>query len=210
MSISNHSNQKIENLDNNLKAARDSVETIMLENGNLLAEKSSYIIKEKELYDIIDITKKEKKEIEKKLNDKIAYIADIESNIKIDTVETIRDSIIYIDSTMFNRFNYDSEWLSFNGISNLKTNKTNIFDINIPAPLKFGLTDDYKVFVESENPYLNISYINGTVIDGSNLHKNKSKWNIGIQGGFGAQYGFIKKQFDMGIYIGFGINYNFF
>lgn len=212
--ISQCSSRKINVLDQNLLAAQDEIELIRLENGNLLADKAAYIVKEKELSEILSITKEEKNYIEKKLKDKISYISELEMSFKPDTIDTIEDSIIYKnDSTELNiKFRYEDKWFSFNGNTCYKDgiSKTSIYDINIPLPLRVGLTNSYTIFVESKNPYAKIIDIEGAVIDGSNLYKKKSKWNLGVHGGFGVNYGIINKKVDIGPYIGVGITYNFF
>lgn len=206
----NKQSNKVDILEQNLKAERDELTLTKLENGKLLKDQYVRIIKEKELIDELDMTKKEKKELEKKLGEKIAHITKLESNVRIDTVSTVKDSIIYLqDSTTIIKFKYDDKWLSFNGLSNLNKKTTELFNINIPVPLEVGLTNDYNFFVISENPYLNISYVNSNVVDGSVLYKKPKKWNFGIQFGFGVHYGTIGKNFDVGPYGGFGIQYNF-
>lgn len=211
ISISQCSNQKIVNLDQNLIASRDKISELTLENGNLLAERSAYIVKNNELEEILNITKQEKKDIEKKLNDKIAYISTIESNIRVDTLELV-DTVIIKDSSVINiKFNYNDEWLAFSGGSYYKNgkSKTTIFDINVNTPLKVGLTEDLTIFVESENPYLNITNIEGAVVDGSTLHPKKKRWNFSLHGGIGVHYGLFTQKVDVGPYIGAGVSYNF-
>ena len=211
ISVSRCSNEKIDNLDRNLSASRDKVAELTLENGNLLADKEAYIIKEKELQEVLDITKAEKKDIEKKLDEKIAYITEIESNVKVDTLE-IKDTVTIIDSSAINiKFNYKDDWLNFSGGTYYKNGKsrTSIFDINMNTPLRVGLTDNYTIFVESENPYLNITAIEGAVIDGSNLHKKRQRWNLSLHAGMGVHYGLFGMKVDVGPYIGTGVSYNF-
>ena len=211
ISISQCSNQKIKNLDQNFIASRDKINELTLENGNLLAERSAYIVKNNELEEILNITKQEKKDIERKLNDKIAYISTIESNIRIDTLELVNTIIIKDSSTINIGFNYDDKWVKFSGSSYYKNgkSKTSIFDININTPLKVGLTNDLTIFVESENPYLNITNIEGAVVDGSTLHPKKKRWNFSLQGGIGVHYGLFSQKVDIGPYIGAGVSYNF-
>ena len=211
ISISQCSNQKIKNLDQNFIASRDKINELTLENGNLLAERSAYIVKNNELEEILNITKQEKKDIERKLNDKIAYISTIESNIRVDTLELVNTVIIKDSSTINIRFNYDDKWVKFSGSSYYKNDKskTTIFDINVNTPLKVGLTNDLTIFVESENPYLNITNIEGAVIDGSTLHPKKKRWNLSLHGGVGVHYGLFSQKVDVGPYVGAGISYNF-
>ena len=75
--------------------------------------------------------------------------------------------------------------------------------------MKVGLTNDYTIFVESENPYLNITNIEGAVIDGSSIRPNKKKWNLSLHAGVGVHYGLFGQQVDVGPYVGAGISYNF-
>lgn len=211
ISISQCSNQKIKNLDQNFVASKDKITELTLENGKLLAERSAYIVKNNELEEILNITKQEKKDIERKLNDKIAYISTIESNIRVDTLELVNTIIIKDSSTINIGFNYDDKWVKFSGSSYYKNgkSKTSIFDININTPLKVGLTNDLTIFVESENPYLNITNIEGAVVDGSTLHPKKKRWNFSLQGGIGVHYGLFSQKVDIGPYVGAGISYNF-
>lgn len=210
-SVNNYNSKKIEILDQNLIAARDSIEQVILLNGNLLSERDSYIVKTKQLEEVLKITKEERKDIERRLNDKIAYISKIESNIKVDTLE-IHDTVTIKDSsTIIINFDYDDNWLKFSGGAYYKNGKsrTQIFDITIPTPLKVGLTDNYTIFVESENPYLNITNIEGAVIDGSSLRPKKKHWNLSLHAGIGVHYGLFGQKVDVGPYAGAGISYNF-
>lgn len=211
ISISQCASQKIETLDQNLLASRDRIETLTLENGNLLSERSAYILKNKELEEVLEITKEERRDIERKLNDKIAYISKIESHIKVDTLEIVDTVIIKDSSTIDIKFNYRDKWLKFSGGTHYKNGKsnTNIFDISMDTPLKVGLTNNYTIFVESENPYLNITNIEGAVIDKSSLYPKKKRWNLSLHGGIGVHYGLFGQKVDVGPYIGAGISYNF-
>lgn len=209
--MSNYSSKKVETLDQNLIAARDRITELTLENGNLLSSKSAYILKTQQLEEVLEITKEQKKDIEKRLNDKIAYIAKIESQFKVDTIE-VHDTIEIKDSSAINiKFDYDDQWLKFSGGTYYKNgkSKTQIFDITIPTPLKVGLTNDYTIFVESANPYLNITNIEGAIIDGSTLKPKEKRWNFSIHAGIGVHYGLFGQQVDVGPYIGGGISYNF-
>ena len=210
-SISHCSNQKIQTLDHNLVAAHDEIETLVLENGNLLSEKSAYILKNKELESVLEITKQEKKDIEKKLNDKIAYIANIGSQVRVDTLE-LRDTIYQVSDNKFNiDWGYSDKWLKLKGgtLYNNGKSTTELYGISLYTPLKVGLTDNYTIFVESENPYLKITDIEGAIIDGSSLRQKPNYWTLSVQGGLGAQYGLIGNKFDIGPYLGVGVSYNF-
>lgn len=210
-SINQCSNKKIDALDQNLAASRDQIETLMLENGSLISERSAYILKANQLEEMLEITKEEKKDIERKLDDKIAYIANIESKVKIDTIEVKDTVIVEKDNSLNIQWSYQDKWLSMNGgtlYDNGKSNTT-ISNINMYTPLRVGMTDNYKIFVESPNPYLRITDIEGAIIDGSRLKPKYNYWTLSVQGGFGAQYGLVHNQFDLGPYVGVGVSYNF-
>lgn len=211
LTISNYNSKKIETLDQNLSAAKGQVEILTMDNGNILAERDAYIVRNKQLEEAINISENERKSIEKKLNDKIAYISRIESNIKVDTLE-IHDTVTIKDSsTILINFDYNDDWLKFSGGTYYKNgkSKTQIFDINIPTSLKVGLTDEYIIFVESENPYLNITNIEGAVVDGSTLYPKKKRWNFSLHAGIGVHYGLFGQKVDVGPYVGGGVSYNF-
>ena len=74
------------------------------------------------------------------------------------------------------------------------------------VPLTVGLTDDYQIFVKTANPYVSFPSIDGAYIKAPEKVKSKH-WNVGVQVGFGVQYGTIKKSFDVGPYVGFGVSY---
>ena len=210
-SISHCSNQKIQTLDHNLVAAQDEIQTLVLENGNLLSEKTAYILKNKELESVLEITKQEKKDIEKKLNDKIAYIANISGQVRVDTL-TLRDTIYKTSDNKFDiNWSYSDKWLRLSGATQYDGYKssTNLYGISLYTPLKVGLTDNYTIFVETENPYLKITNIEGAIIDGSSLRPNKKHWNFSLHAGIGVHYGLFGRQVDVGPYIGGGISYNF-
>ena len=55
-SINNCNQERIEKLDQNLTAARDSIEQVMLINGNILSERDAYIVKTKQLEEVLKIS----------------------------------------------------------------------------------------------------------------------------------------------------------
>ena len=202
--------RKIDISDQNIKAYRDKVEEVELKNGELISIRDSYIVDKKELQEELEMSRKEYKELEKVLDSKIAYIAQMEANVKFDTVVTVRDSIVYVgDEVVSVIFNYKDDWLSFLGESDLASQKTSLFDVSINTPVTVGLTDDYQVFVKSPNPYVNFTSVESYIIDESKLYPKKPKWSWGLQGGFGVLYGLNQKQFDVGLYLGIGVERKF-
>lgn len=196
-------------LKQNLRAAQDTVEVFKLSNGNLLYEKAAYILNEKDLLKQLNMTKEELKEIKKKAGQPI-YITDIQTVIKYDTINTVKDSIIYKNGDLDYTFKHNDKWLSFRGHTLIKDSipSTQIFDISIPTSLKVGLTKDYNIFVESTNPYMAITSIEGAALNKSSLVK-KPKITHGLTIGLGAQYGILNKQIDIGPQISYGLHINF-
>ena len=76
------------------------------------------------------------------------------------------------------------------------------------VPLMLGLTDDYKFWVKTDNPYVTFTNIDGAVIDNSSVKKDK-RLHHGISLGFGFQYGLFGKQFDFGPQFGYSFMLSF-
>ena len=196
----------------NYEAVQDSMHVIETKYGEVLYENSSLILEKKELEKEIGITKQEVKEYEKKLNSKLAYISKLETQLKIkDTIkvpEVIRD-------TLSNSYtvHYSDKWVGFGETFSLKNPydpSISIYDIWINVPLKVGLTDDYKIFVTSPNPYFMVSSIEGAAIDKSKFVQKKPRWSFSIYAGFGAQYGLLAKEIDVGPQFGLGVGFRIF
>ena len=204
-------NKKIDTYDQNIKAFKGSIEQLELKNGELISTRDSYILKIKDLEEYIGVTEKEVKDLKKKLGSSLAYISRLESNIKVDTIVTIKDTIIYKDRETDIRFNYKDQWISFTGqtLFDNKTSNTKLFDLNVYSPLTVGLTDDYQIFVKSPNPYLHFTDIEGAVIDGSKLKPKKTRFNWGFQLGFGVSYDIFEQNYSIGTYGGIGVEVNF-
>lgn len=212
-----HFNKEINVYEQNYNAARSELNKIILENNELLYEKDLYILKEKETNEILDANNKEIKELKKALNASIAYISELESNVRIDSIVTVRDSIVYVtpNNALVN-FSYSDEWVNIKGVNDIKFNDdkiknidTNITKLNINTPLTVGITDDYRIFVKTPNPYMEFTDIEGAIIDGSKFAPKKKRFSWGLQIGFGAQYGLFNKKIDLGPYGGVGMEINF-
>lgn len=72
-----------------------------------------------------------------------------------------------------------------------------------------------QVIARSNNPYVSIMNTEGTVIDPLKhpafkaiSNKNKKKWGIGIQVGYGVGYDMLNKNISAGPYVGIGISKN--
>lgn len=172
----------------NLKATKGQVEQLVLENGEIVAIRDSYISSYNEIKEQLELSNKEIRSLKKKLGEKPKTITKIETVIKYDTIQPIQ-------TTQPNLFNYKDDWVSFH----LDIDKPLISNLSINAPLKVGMTKD-KVFVYSDNPYLNITSVENHI-------KKPSRWSIGIQCGFGLNYGIVNKSIDIGPYVGVGLEY---
>lgn len=210
--VGNFYSKKLNVVEHNLNSAKSKIEQVELKNGELLSIKESYVLKMNELEDELGISKNEIKELRKALDGRVAYIAELESHVRIDTVILIRDSIVYKDNDKYTAFfDYNDKWLTLSGNHSFSNGKvtTSFNKIDIYTPLQFGISDDYKIWVKSENPYVQFDNINGAVIDGSALKPKKKMFNWGLQFGFGLMYDIIDKNMTIGPYGGLGVEYNF-
>lgn len=203
-------NTKINDIEQNLLASRDTIEMLHMKNGELVYEKSLYILKEKELLNQLDMTKKELDDVKKQIGQPVV-ITKVETKLQLDTIWSTKDSIIYRDKETIALFRYDDKWLSFDGKTyiNDSTSRTQINNINIPVPLTIGITEDYKFFASSKNPYLTITEINGAVIKNKSLNQQKKRWSHGFTISAGPQYNIITGKFDIGVQAGYGFMFNF-
>jgi hypothetical protein len=210
-------NNKLDNSEQNLKAARGHIEQVELKNGELMSSRDSYIATINDLEELLDITKQEVKDIQRQLDSKVAYISKIESEVRVEYIETVRDSIIYVNSdpnVATSTFRYNNKWVDLVGRNEFTFGeqfdyKTTIESLSMDVPLNVGLTNDYQIFVKTPNPYVSFSSIEGAVIDNSVLKPRKKRFNWGLQMGFGAMYDVMNKNIAVGPYAGVGAEFNF-
>lgn len=208
---------KLDTSEQNLKAARGHIEQVELKNGELLSSRDSYIATINDLEELLDITKQEVKDIQRQLDSKVAYISKIESEVRVEYIETVRDSIIYVNSDpniATSTFRYNDKWVDLVGRNEFIFGeqfdyKTTIESLSMDVPLNVGLTNDYQIFVKTPNPYVSFSSIEGAVIDNSVLKPRKKRFNWGLQMGFGAMYDIVNKDIAVGPYAGVGAEFNF-
>lgn len=203
-------NEKLSIATQNLIAAQDSIEVLQMKNGELIYEKSLYILSESELRDQLSISKSELKELKKTVGD-LSALVKTNTIVKIDTIYSTKDSIIYINDTTHHHFQYNDEWLSLDGLSMVYdgSGKTILYNIKVPTPISIGLTEEYNVFIKSPNPYLSITEIEGAILDKSKFSPKESHWSHGVQFGIGIQYGLFNKELDIGPQIGYSLQFNF-
>lgn len=200
---------------NNIEALTDTITQKELKNGELLHYNQSLVLEKQELEKYLQISQQEVKDLEKKLNSKLLYISKLEGTIKTDTIY-IENTVSTTDSLSYRySFMKDTEYYTICGYTDVDENHksfTTITENTIPLKLKVGLTQDWKIFVTSDNPNVNLTSIEGALVDKKTFLKqqNKDRFSIGIQFGFGAQYGLMHRQFDYGPYIGIGAEYRIF
>lgn len=199
-------NRESKNWKHNYQVLQDSVRVINTKYGEVLYENNSLIIEKKELNDALGISKKQVKDYEKKLNASLAYISKLEAALAVK--DTIKITEVVKDSTGNYQLKYADKWLSFGETLHVgEKNWADVYDIKMDVPLKVGLTDDYKIFVTSPNPYFNVTSIDGAVIDGSKFAPKPKRFSFGLYGGFGVGYGIVSKSIDVGPQIGVGVTF---
>lgn len=193
----------------NLRAVQDTLSLVLLENESLLGSRLSTILEKEQALQALEISKTEYKELEKKLGSNIERISRVETKIVRDTVwlePSVKTDtlIIYrlIDPYMRAQLSYlrDSESLRLDSLS-------------IPLDLTIGYTSDYRFFVNSSNPYLQINNIKSSLIaDESPVtkrHSLRSRLSFGIGAGPGLYYSLTGKGIDIGLGVSVGINLKF-
>jgi hypothetical protein len=134
----------------------------------------------------------------------------MESQVRIDTVTIVKDSIIYDEGDIAQiHFDYDDDWFGVKGTTDLTGPEitTSLYDIKMYVPIQWGMTDNYKIFVQSDNPYVSFTNLDGAVIDGSKIIPKQRKFGLSVQGGFGVNYDLIKKNLGVGPYLGVGVHW---
>lgn len=208
----NYYDGRLDKSEQNLRVYRGQIADLELKNGDLVTARDSYIARTSELEDLLNISRKEVRDLKNTLGSKIAYISKLESQMSTGPIIIQKDSIVYIEkSKIESHFKYNDEWLSFKGITRIDgdVGSTQIDGINIFTPLKVGITNDYQIFVQTPNPYITFNEIEGAVIDGSKFAPKKKRFSWGVQVGFGTMYDVIKKDIAVGPYGGLGVEFNF-
>ena len=206
-------NNNITIIENNLNAATEKIEVLKTANGDLLAKNRSYITTINSLEDYINISKKEVKDLQKTLDDKILYISELETIINIKPTEVHDTTVVYKDSTFNFTFNFSDKWYKLIGNSSFDYNrvKTEINTLYVNVPLRVGLTDDWKIFVTTQNPYVVFNDVEGALLDKDVYLKQqkKKKWGISLSLGMYAGYDLLSKNIYIGPGAGCGISYTF-
>lgn len=189
---------------NNISAIQDTMRVVRTENGNLLAYKEAYQITSKEYADYMDVTKKQIRDLEKKLDSKVDEIIVTKTEVRLDTVECVVE-VARGDTTTV-RFGYSDEWTTIGGNTVVSQNdcRASIDSLKINVPLTVGFTKDNKCFATSDCPYINFTSVDGA----SSLSKKRNNMAVGLQLTVGPAitYDPFRNQFSGGIsfVVGFG------
>lgn len=207
------SNDKIERLENNIGAYKNKMELVETQNGELMAVRQSLMLSEAELREELDMSKNELKTLKKTLADDIAYIAELESRLAVpDTVYMKPDTVYVKDGYTTKLFDWKNDWMNVGAEvhgTTIDDAELSLFDIYMDVPLEFGLTDGYKVFVKSSNPYVKFTELNSVVVNGSSVKAKPKRWHHGITAGFGVHYGLVQSNWDFGPGVMYGVTYSF-
>lgn len=201
--------QQIAQYEQNWKAAQDSVEYYRLKNGELLAERQSFILSESELRSQLCMSKDEVKDLKKKLGSALALVAKVQSEVRIDSIYIESEPTIVATDTLSAPISFNDNWLSISGQVNYGSGKvrTNLYNISMSAPVTVGTAENGKFFVSTSNPYLHITDITSVVSE--KVVPRRKHWSIGIGIGPSVGYDFHHKDIYWGIGGTIGLQYNF-
>lgn len=154
----------------------------------------------------------------KSLKENPLVITKYSTKFKIDTVYAESQEITKKDTGSFDLKwkSPENKYYSFSGVTNVQKDfskfNTQIYNFTSNANLTSDLVEkngQFTIMVKSDNPYLNINNINGTVLD---LRKNKTIKKMFPQKKFGigpiVGYGYDFKESKFAPFIGIGVSYN--
>jgi len=204
----NDAQKEVEIQKHNVAASLDSVRYYKDKNGDLYAEKLSWIVEQSDLKKYNEQLAANVEALDKELIAAVNARMVIHDTIKLkgDTVEINKT----IDEEKYS-FPFSDEILKGEMFVLRKLNKLTAesFDYSIHLPIEAYFTKDYAVRLQCNNKsvFLDVqSFIDPSV---TNFAKRK-RWSLGIYGGLGAQYGLINNKLDIGPQAGVAIGYNLF
>jgi hypothetical protein len=205
---------RVDLLEHNISAYKSQVELVELENSNLLIAKESLILSESQAREELEMSKEETRELRKKLGSAAAQINKLQSQIEIADTVYMKADTVYIDrkDNATKLFSWSDQWTSLNAKvfgKSVKDSQMSVYDLKMNLPITFGVTNDYKVFVTSPNPYVTFEDMTSATIYGSTIAPKPKRFHHGIFLGFGVNYGLITKSLDIGPSLGYGFTYSF-
>lgn len=211
--MSRCNSNKVDVLENNIIAYKDSLKTVSLKNGELMSYKQTLILDNEVMREELGITKNEVKELEKQLDSKIASINRLNSLLSMKDTVFMKGDTVYIDNDITSKkFGWSDTWMSFNADvtgKSIAESILSIYNFKAKVPIEFGITNDYKVWAKSSNPNFVVEDMTGTVIYGSTVYPKPKRFHHGISLGLGINYGLLSKQIDIGPSLIYGFTYSF-
>lgn len=174
-----------ERLENEV-AMLDTIRVYKMSNGSLLAEKRSLETDKATLRELLDISKSELKEMEKKVG-KVKTIYKIDTQVETDTLVMYHNTT----DTLYKSYAFKDDYLDLYV-------RDSTFKLNMNVPLTIGQSKN-KIFVNTSNPYVKFNNITGGNV-------RQSRFNFGVYAGYGITY---HNGFVMGPQMGLGITYKF-
>lgn len=169
----------------NINALLDSMKVTQSKLNGVIYSRDALLITKDDLEKALGISKKQIKELNKKLDSKVTYIAKLEGDISILNKQLGNVSYTKIGDNYAIHSKDSNQYYKVGLTSNFKIDTTN-YTINnlsskldylvIPINLTTGLTDEWTIFVNTDNPYVKFTNIQGAVVD-KNLYIPKSKQN---------------------------------
>lgn len=202
---------KYNDAENNYRVMCDSMKVLTSKYNDEIFARQSLIVDKKELEKALDISRKELTDLEKTLHETVAYYSNLSGIVEYDTL-IMKDTMWVEKDVEYVRFSYADTWSIIDGVTKIenKIPQTSINILSISVPLHVGLTDNYTIFVTSNNPYVHFTDIEGAVIDGSKLKATERRFGLGLHAGFGVQYNLLGKNIGVGPEVGVGLNYKLF
>ena len=212
--ISRCSSDKIDLLEHNISAYKSQIEYVELENSNLLIAKESLILSESQAREELEMTKEETRELKKKLGSAVAQINKLQSQVELKDTVYMKGDTVYVDKKDNTNkiFTWNDQWTSLRAKvwgTSIQNSQLSIYDLKMNIPITFGVTDDYKVFATSPNPYVTFDDMTSATIYGSSVAPKRKRFHHGIFVGFGVNYGIITNKVDIGPSLGYGFMYSF-
>ena len=206
----------------NINALLDSMKVTQSKLNGVIYSRDALLITKDDLEKALGISKKQIKELNKKLDSKVTYIAKLEGDISILNKQLGDVSYTKIGDNYAIHSKDSNQYYKVGLTSNFKIDTTN-YTINnlsskldylvMPINLTTGLTDEWTIFVNTDNPYVKFTNISGAVVD-KNLYIPKSKqkpWALGIGVGMATGYniggGGDNWYVGPGVFV--GVTYNF-
>jgi len=201
--------QEIAQYEQNWKAAMDTVEYYKLKNGELLAERASFVPSETEMRQQLDMSKEELKDIKKKLGSAVAQLSKVQTEVRIDSIYIESEPEYVATDTISAPFQYSDDWLALAGRFNYGSGhcRTALDNISMDVPLTIGMTENKQYFVSTSNPYVHVTDIVSTINEKS--VPKKKHWGVGVTIGPSFGYDLRTKNIYYGIGGTIGINYSF-